>query len=473
MAKAAVSPWANSIILGLNVFLVFCLVFERFLELPNLVVWFGYWHPVLLHFPIVLLLLLAVMGLIGKRIPSFLLATATIAVLLTAITGFFLGTGKGPKGDTLFWHQWLGAALAFLVSLWYLFHKFQGHKFWVMKGIPPAIAVLVVFTGHYGGTLTHGTGFLAFPTESDSDELPENPLVYRHFVAKVLEQNCASCHNPNKRKGQLLMTNLEHLLKGGESGPAFVAGKPGESELIRRLRLPMDDEEHMPPEGKKPLNEVDIRILERWIALGASDTLRLDHLPADEMLTDLIQRKTENKASDPWKVLPNVADSTLQNLATDYITVQRISGNSNALSVSVFLPPEYDPQQMLRLKRITPNIVEFDLSGIPLGIPEMELVARCENLERLELDGTGITDVVFQQVSNLSNLKVLTLYATGVSDESIAVLQALDNLQRLYLWDTKISGSGVSQLRSSRPLLQVDTGLDKALEASFVQKDSI
>ena len=87
-------------------------------------------------------------------------------------------------------------------------------------------------------------------------------------VQAILETKCLECHNPNKVKGKLLMDTAEALLKGGESGPALVASKPDESELIKRLVLPADHDDAMPPKGG-PLPKADIDLLKRWIAEGA------------------------------------------------------------------------------------------------------------------------------------------------------------------------------------------------------------
>ena len=57
-------------------------------------------------------------------------------------------------------------------------------------------------------------------------------------------------------------------MKGGESGDVISAGHPDESEMIRRLELPRDDEESMPPKGKT-LTEKEIATLRLWIKLGA------------------------------------------------------------------------------------------------------------------------------------------------------------------------------------------------------------
>lgn len=87
-------------------------------------------------------------------------------------------------------------------------------------------------------------------------------------VQAVLESKCLECHNPDKVKGDLLMHTAEALLKGGDTGPALVPGKPDESELVKRLILPADHDDLMPPKGG-PLPAADIELVKAWIAQGA------------------------------------------------------------------------------------------------------------------------------------------------------------------------------------------------------------
>ncbi|MEZ4969568.1 MAG: c-type cytochrome domain-containing protein [Flavobacteriaceae bacterium] len=473
MAQKNSSPWVDYVIFGLTVFLIFCLIFESFIDLPGLVAWLGRWHPLILHFPIVLLLMSAALGLFNRMVPKLLLIIATISALVTAITGFFLGNESVPKGDLLMWHQWMGAGVAILAVLWYWLGTNHLQQTYLVKGIQVVLIVLVGLTGHYGGMITHGEDFLTFPKSKKLEKIPEDPLIYEHIVHRILDNNCIGCHNPNKKKGELLMTGIDELVQGGESGPALVIGDPGKSEIVRRLHLPKEDEEHMPPEGKKPLSENEIQILERWIALGASDTLKWSHLDRSEPLAGMVKKMMDSGTKNSWAKLPKVADSTLQNLASDYVTIKRIASNSQALGISVYLPPEYDPKNITDLKRIANNIVELDLSGIPIGEKEMEFVAMCKNLEWLEVDRTPITDAEFVKLTGLINLKVLKAYETGITDESVVVMRDFKNLNSLYVWETQLSDLGLSKLREAIPNLHIDYGINPELKTEFIGKDTI
>ncbi len=77
--------------------------------------------------------------------------------------------------------------------------------------------------------------------------------VFSAAVLPVFENSCVSCHGPEKSKGDLRVDSFAALSKGGENGPVVVPGKPADSKLMKRLLLPLEDEEHMPPEGKPQL----------------------------------------------------------------------------------------------------------------------------------------------------------------------------------------------------------------------------
>ncbi len=94
-------------------------------------------------------------------------------------------------------------------------------------------------------------------------------LDFTRDVQPLLESRCLECHNAKKIKGKLLMDTAANMLKGGENGPLFVAGKAAESALIKRISLPAGDDEIMPPKGD-PLAANELDILKRWINEGAN-----------------------------------------------------------------------------------------------------------------------------------------------------------------------------------------------------------
>nr|WP_255444023.1 c-type cytochrome domain-containing protein [Robiginitalea sp. SC105] len=446
--------------MGLSVFLGFCLLFESYLVVPEWVVWIGRWHPVLVHFPIVLLLGVIFLGFTRRNFPVLLFEIAVVSALLTAITGFFLARDVVVKGSLLWWHQYLGAGVALGAAFWYGFRREMQQRTYLQWGIQVILLALILAAGHYGGMTTHGEDFLAFPGEKAKRELPENPLIYQDVVQVILDDHCVKCHNPSKQKGELLLTSLDGLRTGGENGPVIVPGDMERSEIIRRLHLPLADEAHMPPQGERPLDKSQIRMIERWVALGAPDTLRMNDLPIQEPLLGLLKELREPKREDKWAGLPKVADSTIENLGNDYTTIRRISGNSEALSVNIYLPPTYDSTTVTSLRALSGNIVELDLSGLPIGRTELEWVGNCPNMEWLEIDRTPVADSTFRPLANLLKLEVLKIYETGLGDASLPILMGMGGLRHVYLYGTQFSGRALDIFRQQRPEVTLHTGID-------------
>ncbi|HQU41214.1 MAG TPA: PSD1 and planctomycete cytochrome C domain-containing protein, partial [Pirellulales bacterium] len=83
-------------------------------------------------------------------------------------------------------------------------------------------------------------------------------------IAPFLRAKCVRCHGGEGRKADLDLTTHAALLKGGESGPVVVAGKPDESLLYEKVQAG-----EMPPDDKDPLSETEIAAVRRWIAEGA------------------------------------------------------------------------------------------------------------------------------------------------------------------------------------------------------------
>ncbi|MCB1086214.1 MAG: hypothetical protein KDM63_04160, partial [Verrucomicrobiae bacterium] len=97
---------------------------------------------------------------------------------------------------------------------------------------------------------------------------PEEIAFFETKIRPVLAEKCYSCHSAKseKLKAGLQLDHIDHLLNGGDSGPAIVAGDPGESLLIETILYGNPDLQ-MPPKGK--LAAASIADFEKWIAMGA------------------------------------------------------------------------------------------------------------------------------------------------------------------------------------------------------------
>ncbi len=101
----------------------------------------------------------------------------------------------------------------------------------------------------------------------------EKPIDFNRDIRAILSNKCFQCHGPdeNERQSGLRLDSSEGARGETDSGSvAVVAGKPAESELVRRITS-QDAEERMPPAktGKK-LSQREIELLTEWIRQGAN-----------------------------------------------------------------------------------------------------------------------------------------------------------------------------------------------------------
>ncbi len=115
------------------------------------------------------------------------------------------------------------------------------------------------------------SAFTASASAAATKLSPEQSEFFEKKIRPVLVASCYQCHSAetNKVKGGLYLDSREALLKGGDSGPAFVSGKPDKSLLIKAIRG-TDPDMVMPPKGDK-LTPGQIADFEKWIVMGAPD----------------------------------------------------------------------------------------------------------------------------------------------------------------------------------------------------------
>ncbi len=125
---------------------------------------------------------------------------------------------------------------------------------------------------------------------SAADPTPDSDAYFSHFVQPILESSCAHCHNADKQSGEGRLDSLENCLKGGESGPWLVPGKPEDSKLYTSTLLPADDDLVMPPSKEPALTPSQSDHLKAWIAAGAkwpAATPTLGTMPRMQFVRDI------------------------------------------------------------------------------------------------------------------------------------------------------------------------------------------
>jgi hypothetical protein len=98
---------------------------------------------------------------------------------------------------------------------------------------------------------------------------PAGAEFFENKIRPLLVDQCYKCHSEGKKKkGGLLLDTKQSILKGGDNGPAVVAGDPEKSRMIEAVRYKNADLQ-MPPDGK--LSDAQIADLEAWVKMGAPD----------------------------------------------------------------------------------------------------------------------------------------------------------------------------------------------------------
>ena len=107
---------------------------------------------------------------------------------------------------------------------------------------------------------------LAADKSADEKPTTQQILFFETKIRPLLAEHCLECHGDKKQWGGLRLDSREAMLRGGESGPAIVPGKPDKSLLIRAVRQ-VDDDLQMPKDDK--LTKQQIAELVRWVEISA------------------------------------------------------------------------------------------------------------------------------------------------------------------------------------------------------------
>jgi uncharacterized membrane protein/mono/diheme cytochrome c family protein len=467
-------------------------------EPSGFLLFLGRFHPLFVHLPIGFLIIAFLLECFSRlqrfrevrHATSLVLLLGTLSAVAAAILGYFLSFEGGYDEDALFWHQWFGIGVAVMSAVAYFLKiRSEGKPAITRKAYFPALATsigILMVAGHLGGNLTHGSEYLtqhmpapmrtmaglpapARKTEARPITNIQEAVVYQDIIHPIFEQRCINCHNPDKKKGELLMHTFADLMKGGENGKVLVAGKSSESPLYKHLTLPLEDDDHMPPKGKKQLTKSQIELIRWWIDEGAS----AEKTVAQTTLTEPVEKalasigapvEEEGKPKGIFaNQVPPAKASAIDSVKKAGFQVTPISQDNHYLQAKYTRTGlDFGKEQAKALQSLATQITWLDLSNaaiIPEGLKELNNLT---NLTRLRLDKTNVTDESMAILQKLDNLEYLNLYGTAVSDNGVGKLAAFKSLQTVYLWQTKVSESGVQSLRKQHPKLIVNTGwIDK------------
>ena len=313
----------------------------------------------------------------------------------------------------------------------------------------------------------------------------------------ILRAKCYECHaaDPNlnplgkgKVKGKLDMTTLEGLKKGGEEYSAVVAGDVGDSLMIERIRLPIDEDEHMPPEQKPQIEPHELDILEWWIESGLPEGKTLEEAGAPAAILAAVERLEAWKgthatpevaapagepgpaeATQPGTVgepdgaerAGRVLDETVAALQKEFPNaLQPISQEDPGLAfTAVGMRAEFSDAHLAQLAAVGSGLVELNLASTSVTDAGLAPLKDMVRLRKLWLNETAVTDEGLAVLGGLAKLEYLNLFGTKVTDAGLEKLEGLAGLRSLYLWRTEVSPEGAAKFRANRPDCDVNLGV--------------
>ncbi|HEY1785985.1 MAG TPA: DUF1549 domain-containing protein, partial [Pirellulales bacterium] len=206
------------------------------------------------------------------------------------------------------------------------------------------VAVLLLVTvdwrgsGHFNRASADETG----PTEGIE--------FFERKVRPLLAQRCLECHSGENAKGSLHLDSKAGLLAGGDTGPAIVPGKPGESLLVDAVNYGQTFQ--MPPKSKLASDEV--AVLTRWVELGAPWPEEAVAAKVSRTTFNLAERRAAHWAWQPIgsPAPPAVAERSWPAVPLDRFILARLE--------SAGLHPAPAAERPVLVRRLY-----FDLHGLP------------------------------------------------------------------------------------------------------------
>ena len=466
--------FAEQFLFASNIVIAFLLLFENKLVIPAWLQTIGRMHPLILHFPIVILLIAMLMEFFRfkpensantfyRSFAQNLLLVGALFAAVTVVMGLFLSREEGYAGDTLLWHKWTGAGIFFVSSLIYWIRNNRWYKAPVAKTGALITVVALILTGHYGAALTHGSNFIFEPIDKQTEiaAVPlEKAVVFNDVILPILEQKCVSCHNPDKLKGELILSDAKSIQKGGKSGELYVPGKPEISLLLERVHLPDEDKKHMPPAGKAQLTSDEVMLLTLWIKENSDFKKKVLDFPAQDSLRLLATARLSpaEKAEEEFD-FQAADEETVKKLNNDYRTVAFLANESPALSVNIYNRNAFNAKQLDELDEVKKQIVSLNLNKMPVKDEDLKRISKFENLRKLDLNFTDITASGLKELTSLKHLHSLTLSGTKINFKDLrAQIPAFKKLRTISVWETELTEPEIAQLQKLNTKLTVIGG---------------
>ncbi len=457
-------------VFAIHVLLIFLLFFESQVSIPTILQPLGRMHPLVLHFPIGLLVLVGLFQFLRneidpqsfRKIHRFTLHITVFSTAIAALMGFFLSQEDGYASLMMTQHKWTGIAVSFLAYGLLLLEPYQSKIKWAFPATLVVSLLVLIVAGHLGASITHGSDFVWSPLMTKKPQITEQTPIFEASIQPILEDKCYSCHNNSKTKGDLNMTSVELLTRGGENGPIWKAGDAMNSHMVQRALLPLEDEEHMPPEGKEQLTPTEINVLVHWIDAGADTELTFADISEQDTLYQLtmeyVEETLETTFSEPQYEFSFVSNETLESLNNPFRSVSPVSSSSPALQAQIFVRQAYQENYLTDLQKVKDQIISLNLTNLPITDEDISTITQFVHLEKLILNGTDITGNTLSYLENCQKLTSLAVSNTQVGENLEKALTSLSSLEEVYVWNTQIPNSLLVEWEKQYPNIHFHRG---------------
>ena len=303
------------------------------------------------------------------------------------------------------------------------------------------VLLLLLWTAHEGGALTHGKNYLtkympALLKRSVTNDImraaaPAPDSFYAKRIYPIFDANCVVCHGAGKVQGGLRLDSYELVMKGGEGGAVIVPGQPEKSLLFTRVTLPANDKHFMPAEGHAPLRAKEITSLRAWIQQGASPSVTA-------LRGNSIQEEQEELTPQPvgdYSALMAEIGNLNESQGAKLISVSSEPSDGLILN-TVAAGVRFGDAQLAQFQKFAPFVVEAELGRTAVTDASFDALNKFVHLRALHLEGTAITGAGLEKLTPLSQLTYLNLSGTKVTSAVLAPLASMKNLRHIYLFNT-------------------------------------
>lgn len=143
-------------------------------------------------------------------------------------------------------------------------------------------------------------GVLGPTLGAQEDSYTEGEKLFALKVKPLLKQKCFSCHNDEDLKGDLILTNLEDMLLGGESSDEVLIPGDGNNSLMYTATTWEVEDYEMPPKEADKLTEEQTWLIRDWIDAGAPWPSEEDQEIINEKYAEGVIVQTSGGLDDDW-----------------------------------------------------------------------------------------------------------------------------------------------------------------------------